>query len=65
MQATHDDSTFTLMSKAWSNTYPLDDLTKWLAFYRHQKEKFPKSLDAYDASIAALEGLADQLGIAT
>ena len=65
MQTSHDDTTFTLEGKAWSNAYPLEELPKWLAFYRHQKERFPKSGNTYDADIAALQKLADKLGIGT
>ncbi|WP_312525716.1 hypothetical protein [Paracoccus sp. (in: a-proteobacteria)] len=64
MTTSFDDTSFTLTSGAWSNTYPLEDLAKWLKFYRHQKERFPKSGPHYDASIAAIEALAEQLNIA-
>ncbi len=63
MTATHDDTSFTLTSGAWSNSYPLEELSKGLAFYRHQKERFPKSGNHYDASIAAIEALAEKLGV--
>lgn len=56
-----DGQTFTLTRGAWSNTYPVADLAKWLAFYRDQKALFPKAGASYDASIAALEALARQL----
>ena len=64
METSHDDSTFTLTRGAWSNTYPLEDLQKWLAFYRRQKEHFPKSGTNYDASITAIEALAKKLDLA-
>ncbi|MDQ7263986.1 hypothetical protein NM680_19505 [Paracoccus sp. PS-1] len=57
MKATHDESTFTLTGKIWSATYPLDELPKWLAFYRSRRARFPKAGDSYDATIAALEEL--------
>lgn len=57
MKASHDETTFTLARGSWSNTYPLEDLEKWLTFYRRQKERFPKSGKNYDASTSALEEL--------
>ncbi|MFB9222085.1 hypothetical protein [Paracoccus cavernae] len=65
MHTSHDQTTFTLAGKAWSGTYPLHELPKWLAFYRHQKERFPKSGSAYDSAITVLEELAAKLGIET
>ncbi|MBT9385102.1 hypothetical protein KM176_14625 [Pseudooceanicola sp. CBS1P-1] len=47
--------TFTLALGTWENTYPVADLDRWLAFYRSQREHFPKSLDTYDRTIALLE----------
>lgn len=61
MQITIDKSagTFTLTGKVWANTYPLEDMPKWLEFYRRQSENFPKSDGAYDDIIGVLEqGLA-------
>jgi hypothetical protein len=57
MQITIDKSsgTFTLTGKVWANTYPLEDMPKWLEFYRRQRENFPKADGAYDAIIGALE----------
>ncbi|ABL68494.1 hypothetical protein SAMN04244581_02398 [Paracoccus denitrificans] len=63
MKATHDDKTFTLTGEIWSATYPLDELPKWLRWYRSRKARFPKAGDAYDPTIAALEGLAAELGV--
>ncbi|MCV2448443.1 hypothetical protein [Paracoccus sp. DMF] len=63
MKATHDEATFTLTGNMWSATYPLDELPKWLAFYRRQKARFPKAGDSYDGTIAALEALAKDLGV--
>ena len=57
MKATHDDSTFTLTGKVWQATYPLDELQKWLAFYRSRRARFPKAADSYEPTIAALEEL--------
>lgn len=56
-----DGQSFTLTRGAWSNTYPLSELPKWQAFYHDQKRLFPKAAESYDASIAALDGLAQQL----
>jgi hypothetical protein len=57
MQITIDKSTstYTLTGKVWSNTYPLEDMPKWLEFYRRQRENFPKADGAYDDIIAVLE----------
>jgi len=58
-----DGQSFTLARGAWSNSYPLADLPKWLAFYREQPRLFPKAGDTYAGSIAALEQLARAQGI--
>jgi hypothetical protein len=61
MKITHDDKTFTITGQQWSGTYPLQDLSKWLAFYRRQRADFPKAGPSYDATIAGLEALAKKL----
>lgn len=61
MQVTYDDTTFTMSGHAWSNTYPIKDLPRWIAFYRHQRDQFPKSGSSYDATIAALETLSAEI----
>ena len=63
MKATHDDETFTLTGEIWSATYPLDELPKWLRWYRSRKARFPKAGNSYDPTIAALEALAKGLGV--
>lgn len=63
MKATHDETTFTLTGEIWSATYPLDELAKWLRWYRSRKARFPKAGNSYDATIAALEKLAAELGV--
>lgn len=62
MKAVHDDKTFTLIGKYWSGTYPIEQLGEQLAFYRSARERFPKSGTAYDATIEALEELANKFG---
>lgn len=57
MKVTHNESTFTLTGTIWTATYPLEELPKWLAFYRSRKARFPKAGSSYDATIAALEEL--------
>ncbi len=66
MQVTHSPTTrtFTMTGKAWSNTYPIEDLGKWLTIYQTLREEHPKSHGAYDAGIAGLERLAAELGAA-
>jgi len=61
MKVTHDEATFTLTGRIWSATYPLEDLPKWLAFYRSRKARFPKAAGSYAATIAALEELEQRL----
>ncbi|MCJ8138576.1 hypothetical protein [Falsirhodobacter halotolerans] len=65
MKVTHDPDarTFTITGKAWWDTYPIEDLGKWLAFYRMLRDEHPKAQGAYDATIAGLEGLAKELGL--
>ena len=58
-----DRTTFTLRRGAWSNSYPVETATAWLAFYRRQPVDFPKAGRAYEASIAALEALCRDLGL--
>jgi hypothetical protein len=57
MQITIDQAagTFTLTGKVWANSYPLEDMPKWLEFYRRQAENFPKADGAYDDIIGVLE----------
>jgi hypothetical protein len=57
MQITIDREadTFTLTGKVWANTYPLEDMQKWLEFYRRQSANFPKADGAYDDIIGVLE----------
>ncbi|MCA0919820.1 hypothetical protein [Pseudooceanicola nanhaiensis] len=54
--------TFTLTLGSWSNTYPLDQMETWLAFYRYQRDHFPKSLKSYDETIRLLEEARKELG---
>lgn len=56
-----DGQSFTLTRGAWSNTYPIAELPKWLAFYQEQQALFPKAGDSYQASIAAMQALARQV----
>jgi hypothetical protein len=50
--------TFTLTKGPWSGTFPIEDLPKWLAFYRRQQELFPAHAANYANDVRALEGLA-------
>ena len=63
MKITHTDTTFTMSGTHWTGSYPLDELTKQLAFYRHLRADFPKSGTSYDAIIEGLEALARELGV--
>ncbi|MGA0615964.1 hypothetical protein [Paracoccus sp. KR1-242] len=57
MKATRTETTFTITGKYWSGTYPMEELPKWLAFYRRQQELSPKVAASYDDVVEALEGL--------
>lgn len=50
-------SQFRIRRGAWSNDYPIGELDGWIQFYRRLREQHPKSLEFYDATIAALEAL--------
>lgn len=54
-----DARTFTLTRDDWWNTYPVEDLPAWLAFYRRMLKQTGRT--DYHATIAALEGVQDQL----
>ncbi|WP_339113462.1 hypothetical protein [Thioclava sp. GXIMD2076] len=53
--------TFTLTVGVWFNTYPVGELSDWIAFYRRNRQDHPKSLQSYDDTIAALEALHGRL----
>ena len=63
MKITHTESTFTMSGTHWAGTYPIEELTVQLAFYRRMRTDFPKSGTAYNASIEGLEALALKLGV--
>lgn len=51
-----EGTTFTVARGAWTNTYPLADLPKWIAFYRRQAELVPDQ-KCYADDVRALERL--------
>lgn len=53
-----DAQTFTLTRDDWWNTYPVEDLPAWLAFYRRMLKQTGRA--NYRAIVAALEGVRDQ-----
>ena len=55
MKATRDEQTFTMAGVQWSGTYPLEDLPRWLAFYRRMRDAHPSGAPYYDAAVKALE----------
>lgn len=59
MKATRDEQTFTLAGVQWSGAYPLEELPKWLAFYRRMRDAHPNGAPYYDAAVMALEGIMD------
>lgn len=65
MKITHDPEarTFSITGTVWWDTYPIDDLQKWLAFYLTLQAEHPKANGAYDATVAGLEALAKELGV--
>jgi hypothetical protein len=58
-KATYDSTarTFTFTKGVWSGTFPVADLSKWLAFYRRQRELFPDHAGSYDDEVDALEAV--------
>lgn len=46
----------TMSRGAWSGTFPVSDLQKWLDFYRSQQERFPERAAIYAEDVRALEG---------
>lgn len=63
MKVTYDSAagTFTMANGAWTNTYPISELPKWLAFYRRQQEQFPRYAASYQGSVEGLEKLTAEL----
>ncbi|RDW14112.1 hypothetical protein [Paracoccus thiocyanatus] len=61
MKVTHDETSFTLTGRIWAANYPLEELPRWLAFYRSRKARFPRTGASYDATLAALEELERRL----
>lgn len=62
--ATYDSAaaTFTLAKGPWSGTFPIEDLPKWLDFYRRQQERHPDQAAAYESDVKALAALAAEAG---
>lgn len=54
-----DAQTFTLTRDDWWNTYPIEDLPAWLAFYRRMLKQTGR--ENYRAILAALEGVQGEL----
>ncbi|WP_314189906.1 hypothetical protein [Paracoccus yeei] len=57
MKATRDEQTFTMAGVQWSGTYPLEELPKWLAFYRRMRDAHQNGAPYYEAAVTALEGI--------
>lgn len=53
--------TFTHQKAAWSGTFPLSDLPKWLAFYRQMQERYPVHARTYEPDVRALADAQRQL----
>jgi hypothetical protein len=56
-------STFTMTKAKWSGTFPIEDLPKWLEFYRNQQARYPIHAASYDSSVKALEKLVTLIGV--
>lgn len=46
--------TFTHTKGAWTGTFPISDLPRWLVFYRGQQERYPARAASYEADVEAL-----------
>lgn len=62
-EATFEPETgrISLRIAAWDDSFPADQLERWIAFYRRQRAGHVKSGSSYDATIAALEALRDKV----
>ncbi|OWJ74407.1 hypothetical protein [Haematobacter genomosp. 1] len=67
MKVTYDHTarTFSMKGRIWSDTYPIEDLPKWLAFYRKMQAEHPKAKGAYDATVIALEAFTQEMAAAS
>lgn len=61
--ATYDSTagTFTVVKDRWQGTFPIQDLPKWLNFYRQQQERYPTHAASYAPDVEALQNLALRL----
>lgn len=46
--------TYTHTKGAWSGTFPITDLPRWLTFYRKQQELYPSHAATYEPDVTAL-----------
>lgn len=49
-----EQGTFTHLKGAWSGTFPITELQKWLAFYRAQQARYPARAAVYEVDIRSL-----------
>ncbi len=53
--------TYTHTKGAWTGTFPIADLGRWLAFYRSQQERYPFHAAAYEPDVRALADAAAEI----
>lgn len=46
--------TYTHTKGAWSGTFPITDMPRWLTFYRKQQELYPPHAETYEPDVKAL-----------
>lgn len=62
-KATYDSATGTVTHSrgSWSDTFPVADLGRRIAFYRSQQERFPDHAASYEDDVRVLEAVAKEL----
>lgn len=47
----------TMARGAWLQTFPVEDLSQWIAFYMSQQARYPIHAETYADDVRALEAL--------
>ncbi len=53
--------TYTHAKGAWTGAFPIEDLPRWLTFYRRQQELYPSHAATYEPDVTALTEAAGQI----